>query len=138
VCKEDDDCADSEVCRAGKCEATARPFQGPGLCALKPVYFSFNDHNVRPQDQAVLEENFKCIKTVKDHKVHLNGHCDPRGTEEYNLALSNQRAQSVRKYLEELGVNADQLLVVPKGELEATGTDEEGWAKDRKVELVWY
>jgi peptidoglycan-associated lipoprotein len=138
ACKEDDDCAESEVCRAGKCEASPKPYQGPALCGLKTVFFSFNDANVRAQDQSVLEENAKCIQSVKGHKVYLNGHCDPRGTEEYNLALSNQRAQAVKKYLEELGVNPEQLHVVPKGELEATGTDEDGYSKDRKVEPIWY
>jgi peptidoglycan-associated lipoprotein len=137
-CQEDDDCADNEVCQGGKCVASAKPYDGPALCALKTVYFAFNEFGVRQQDQSTLEENARCIQSVKDRKVHLSGHCDPRGTEEYNLALSNQRAQAVRKYLEELGIPAARLHVVPKGELEATGTDEETWAKDRKVELVWY
>lgn len=137
-CQEDDDCADNEVCQGGKCVASAKPYTGPALCGLKTVFFAFNEFGVRQQDQSTLEENAKCILSVKDRKVYLNGHCDPRGTEEYNLALSNQRAQAVRKYLEELGVPADRLHVVPKGELEASGTDEESWFKDRKVELVWY
>ncbi len=90
------------------------------------------------RDQKTLEANAKCILSVKKRKVHLNGHCDPRGTEEYNLALSNQRAQAVKRYLESLGVVAGRLHIVPKGELEATGTAEDSWFKDRKVEFVWY
>jgi peptidoglycan-associated lipoprotein len=75
---------------------------------------------------------------VESRTVHLVGHTDPRGTEEYNLALSDQRAQAVRRYLENLGVPSGRLVVVPKGELEAQGTDEQTWAEDRRVELIWF
>jgi len=94
--------------------------------------------NVRRSERKALEENARCIQSIKERKVHLNGHTDPRGTEEYNLALSNQRAQSVKRYLQSLGVPGARLHVVPKGELEATGHDEESWARDRRVEFVWY
>lgn len=137
-CKEDDDCKDEEVCKDGRCVPAAKPYAGPSLCALKQVHFVFNKAVVRSKDQKTLEANAKCILSVKKRKVHLNGHCDSRGTEEYNLALSNQRAQSVKRYLMSLGVPADRLHIVPKGELEATGTNEETWLKDRKVEFVWY
>mgnify|MGYP003936054667 CR=1 FL=1 len=138
ACKEDDDCKDEEVCKAGKCVPAPKPYTGPALCALKVVNFAFNKAVIRSQDQKSLEANAKCINSVKDRKVHLIGHCDPRGTEEYNLALSNRRAQAAKRYLESLGVDGKRLHVVPKGELEATGTDEDGWFRDRKVEFVWY
>jgi len=137
-CKEDDDCKDEEVCKNGRCVAAPKPYTGPALCALGTVHFVFNKAVVRTQDQKTLEVNAKCILSVKTRKVHLNGHCDPRGTEEYNLALSNQRAQAVKRYLISLGVPGPRLHIVPKGELEATGTNEETWLKDRKVDFVWY
>ena len=137
-CREDDDCKDDEVCETGKCVAAPKPYTGTELCALKTVYFTFNKAVLRPQDQNVLEENANCIRSVKDRQAHLNGHCDPRGTEEYNLALSNRRAQAVKLYLDSLGIPSSRLHVVPKGELEASGTNEETWFKDRKVEFVWY
>lgn len=138
ACKEDDDCKDEEVCKAGKCVPAPKPYSGPALCPLKTLYFAFNKAEIRPTDQKALEANARCILSVKERKVHLNGYCDPRGTEEYNLALSNRRAQAVKSYLERLGVPGARLHVVPKGELEATGTDEASWFKDRKVELIWY
>jgi peptidoglycan-associated lipoprotein len=138
TCKEDDDCKDEEVCKDGKCVPAPKPYSGPALCPLKTVYFAFNKAEIRPSDQKVLEQNARCILSVKERKVHLNGHCDPRGTEEYNLALSNRRAQAVKRYLERLGVPGSRLHVVPKGELEATGTDEASWFKDRRVAFIWY
>jgi peptidoglycan-associated lipoprotein len=136
ACKVDDDCKDEEVCKDGRCVPAPKPAEG--LCTLKIVFFAYNRADIRQEDRALLEENAKCIQSVKDRRVHLNGHCDPRGTEEYNLALSNQRAQSVKRYLQSLGIPDNRLHVVPKGELEASGTDDESWTKDRKVEFVWY
>jgi len=86
----------------------------------------------------ILQQDAECFKKVPGRVVNLEGHCDPRGTEEYNLALSNQRAQSTKKYLVGLGVDPGRLHVVPKGELEATGTGEASWSKDRKVVFIWY
>ena len=65
------------------------------------------------------------------------GHTDPRGTQEYNLALSEKRAQSVRDHLGRLGVEGNQLSVLPRGSLDAKGTDEPSWAQDRRVDFAW-
>jgi peptidoglycan-associated lipoprotein len=137
-CKVDDDCKDEEVCKDGRCVPAPKPYTGPQLCKLQSVHFGFDKAVIRRADQSVLEQNAKCIQSVEDRKVHLEGHTDPRGTEEYNLALSNRRAQAVKRYLMSLGVTGSRLHVVPKGELESTGTDEQGWFEDRKVEFIWY
>ena len=60
---------------------------------------------------------------------------DPRGTEEYNLALSDRRAQAVRDRLQRIGATPGAVRLVPKGEIDATGTEETGWAKDRRVDF---
>lgn len=138
TCREDDDCRDEEVCRSGRCVASPRPYTGPALCRLQPVLFSFNKAEISLSAQKALEKNAQCIRRIKSRKVHLEGHCDPRGTEEYNLALSNRRAQAAKRYLEHLGIKGARLHVIPKGELEARGTDEAGWARDRRVEFIWY
>ena len=67
----------------------------------------------------------------------LVGHTDPRGTQEYNLALSERRAQSVRDHLGRLGVDGTKLSVLPRGSLDAKGTDEPSWAQDRRVDFTW-
>jgi len=64
----------------------------------------------------------------------LTGTCDPRGTEEYNLALGERRAQSAQQYLKSLGVTGE-ITVSSMGEELATGTDESGWARDRRVDF---
>jgi peptidoglycan-associated lipoprotein len=69
--------------------------------------------------------------------VTLSGHCDPRGTDEYNLALSERRAQTVRDYLQRMGIPAERMRTLPRGALDATGTDETGWSRDRRVDSEW-
>ena len=63
----------------------------------------------------------------------LTGAADPRGTEEYNIALGERRGQSVRSYLVSLGMNSGRISVTSVGEEMATGSDEAGWARDRNV-----
>ena len=69
--------------------------------------------------------------------VDMVGRADPRGTTEYNMALSDRRAQAVKDYLERLGVAGGRLNKIPRGALDATGTEEAGWAKDRRVDFDW-
>jgi peptidoglycan-associated lipoprotein len=97
------------------------------------VHFAFNESVLSSGAQETLQQVVQCIRSTPDRPVRLEGHCDPRGTEEYNLALGDARAQSVKRYLSRMGIEGRRLRAVSKGELEATGTDEGGWARDRKV-----
>ncbi len=63
----------------------------------------------------------------------LTGACDPRGTEEYNIALGERRASAVREYMRSLGLNSSRVSITSVGEEMATGTDEASWAQDRNV-----
>jgi len=63
------------------------------------------------------------------------GHCDPRGTEEYNMGLGLGRANAIKKYLVSYGVPEGDITLYSKGEEDSEGTDEAGWAKDRKGEI---
>jgi len=85
----------------------------------------------------VLDQLATCLTTgaLKGKAVSLIGRADPRGTEEYNLGLGSRRASSVSSYLVHLGVGQPQLAVTTRGALDATGTDEAGWAKDRRVDI---
>jgi peptidoglycan-associated lipoprotein len=111
--------------------------QGTGPCTPNPVYFAFNEFVLTSEATAALQEAAKCIKSVADKTVRIEGHCDPRGTQEYNLALGDRRARAVVRYLKRLGIGGKRLRPVSKGELEAKGTDESGWTQDRKAAFFW-
>jgi peptidoglycan-associated lipoprotein len=69
--------------------------------------------------------------------VYLEAHADARGTEEYNILLTDRRGQGVKKFLSDLGVPAENMQVISKGSLEASGNDEAGFANDRRVQFIW-
>ncbi|MBK9034757.1 MAG: OmpA family protein [Myxococcales bacterium] len=132
--------------------ATAPPTQvSPNLnvsgdlaaqCGLKasaavPPNFEYDQTELLPEDRQVLEQVAVCLTTgpLTGRGLDLIGRADPRGTGEYNLGLGARRAQSVSDYLHKLGVTAPQLAETTRGDLEATGTDESGWQKDRRVDL---
>lgn len=103
----------------------------------KAPKFDFDRFELLPQDRDVLEQVATCLTTgpLQGHTVQLVGRADPRGNEEYNLGLGTQRADSVRAYLQRLGVSTRQLSETTRGALDATGTDEAGWQVDRRVDL---
>lgn len=113
------------------------------LCGIKvgPTSnpnFDYDKEELGPEDKAVLDQLATCLMTgaLKGKTVNLVGRADPRGTEEYNLSLGSRRAGSVGTYLGRLGVSDTQLAVTTRGALDASGTDESGWAKDRRVDIT--
>jgi peptidoglycan-associated lipoprotein len=103
-----------------------------------PPNFDYDKAELMPEDRAVLEQVATCITTgpLAGRGLDLIGRADPRGTQEYNLGLGARRSNSVSEYLQRLGVKPPQLAETTRGDLEATGTDEPGWAKDRRVDLA--
>jgi peptidoglycan-associated lipoprotein len=142
-CAGDGECGEGGKCNQGKCQRAPKtptvseePITQGKNCNLEPVYFDFNEYALSTEATASIDKNADCIKQTGGSKpVTLTGRTDPRGTEEYNLALSDHRATSVKDRMGRMGIDAGRLRVVPKGELEATGTDETGWAKDRRVDV---
>ncbi|NVB82826.1 MAG: OmpA family protein [Kofleriaceae bacterium] len=100
--------------------------------------FDYDQAELSPEDRAVLDQLATCLTTgaLKGKSVSLIGRADPRGTDEYNLGLGSKRASSVSAYLSRLGVGEPQLAVNTRGALDATGTDEAGWANDRRVDIT--
>jgi peptidoglycan-associated lipoprotein len=142
-CIDDEDCPENHECRNGSCVAPppdtaggSDPCSKVGLSPLPTVYFDFDEFVLTSQATRALQEAVNCLKKV-NRKVRLVGHCDPRGTEEYNLALGDRRARSVKRYLVRLGGPRRRMRTVSKGKLEATGYNEETWARDRKVVFIW-
>ena len=84
--------------------------------ALKEIYFDFDKSNVRPGDAKILDASATYLKANPNQLVLIEGHCDERGTIEYNLALGERRGKAVMDYLVSLGIPADRMVVVSKGE----------------------
>ena len=101
------------------------------------VLFDFDKSDVRPSEREKLKIAKEYLDKNPTHRLLLEGHCDWRGTAEYNLGLGDRRAAAVRKYLQSIGVPADRLETLSKGSLEAAkNADDATMAKDRRVSLV--
>ena len=107
------------------------------LSEMEIVYFQFDLANLSGEAMAELDKNIVWLKTNPDLRVRVEGHCDERGTSEYNLALGQRRAGRVVDYLIANGVNADRLIAVSFGEEIPRSFDhtEEAWKKNRRVEF---
>ena len=109
------------------------------LRSVHIVYFDFDVSNVSEQFSDVLDAHAKFLSANSDVKVLIEGHADERGTPEYNIALGERRAKSVVTYLENMGVNANQLTVVSYGEEKPMVKDrsESAFTKNRRAVLVY-
>jgi peptidoglycan-associated lipoprotein len=133
-CNANSDCKGGLTCIAGRCGEAQNASRA--MCSYPKVRFGFNEAALTPEAKAGLEQVAACVKE-KSSTITVEGHCDERGTEEYNLALGDQRANAVKKYLERLGVPASKLNVVSKGENQplVNRSDEEAWAENRRAEF---
>jgi peptidoglycan-associated lipoprotein len=105
---------------------------------LKPVYFELDMSELTAANQKVLDENAALLKRYPSWAVTIEGHCDERGTAEYNLALGERRAIAARTYLISLGIAADRLRTVSYGKEFPfdPGHDEAAFAKNRRAHFV--
>lgn len=111
---------------------------GPGLkvAELPSIYFAFDRYAVEPSERSKLDTAAAWLKQNADKRVVLEGHCDWRGTAEYNLGLGDSRATAVRKYLEFLGVPASRVETISKGDIDAKeGASAAEMEKDRRVDF---
>jgi peptidoglycan-associated lipoprotein len=105
---------------------------------LPAAHFAFDSSAVQPEAAATLDALARCFTTgaLAGRGMLLTGHTDARGEVEYNIALGQRRAGSVAGYLAGRGMARGHLGTTSHGEFDATGTDEEGWARDRKVDVT--
>jgi peptidoglycan-associated lipoprotein len=105
---------------------------------LQPVFYEFDSSEVSAQGQAVLNENATVLKRYPTWTVTIEGHCDERGTAEYNLALGERRAVAARAYLVSLGIPAERLRTVSYGKEFPfdPGNDEAAYGKNRRAHFV--
>ncbi|MBU1355830.1 MAG: peptidoglycan-associated lipoprotein Pal [Candidatus Edwardsbacteria bacterium] len=102
------------------------------------VYFGFDSYSIEEASVSLLTEAAKLLRSYPQVSVRLEGHCDERGTTEYNLALGEKRSVAVRDYLVNLGVERSRLATVSFGKEKPAdlGHNEISWAKNRRVEFV--
>lgn len=104
---------------------------------VEPVYFALDRFAVSAAERPKLQNVIKWLKDNPGKSLVLVGHCDWRGTAEYNLGLGDRRANSVKRYLESLGAEATRLETLSKGSTDAKQTGGEAeWQKDRRVDFV--
>ena len=106
-------------------------------------YFDFDKSDIKPEAYSILDEHAEVIRSQLVNNpelvVVIEGHCDERGTEEYNIALGERRAQAVSRYLRVQGVSADNIATVSYGELDPAdpASDEFSWAQNRRAVLAY-
>jgi peptidoglycan-associated lipoprotein len=140
-CTSTADCGPGQECQNNLCVAQAQsaaPPEAPaytgGQCTLESVYFEFDSSTLDQGSRDKLSQTASCIKTRAIKSVHLTGLTDNRGTEEYNLALGDRRAQAAKKYLDSLATGAST-SASSMGEELATGTDDASFGRDRRVDF---
>jgi peptidoglycan-associated lipoprotein len=108
------------------------------MCNLPEAHFDFDSAAVSEAAKNMLEKLADCFLNGagKGKNMRIVGHADPRGETEYNFALGQRRAGSVAQYLGNKGLGEDRIATSSRGELDATGTEESGFSRDRKVEIV--
>src|ERR1700730_11406529 len=104
--------------------------QGP----LKDIHFGYNDYTIQPQDNDILRANADWLQQNRTSRVQVEGHCDERGSEEYNIALGAKRAQAAKDYLQTLGINADRISTISYGKELPVCQDhtEDCWSQNRR------
>ena len=105
---------------------------------LRTIFFDYDRAEIRGDQRATLQANADWLRDHPNVRVLVEGHCDERGTREYNLALGNQRAQATRDYLISLGINANRIETISYGEENplVMGEGEQFWSQNRRGEFV--
>jgi peptidoglycan-associated lipoprotein len=110
------------------------PTKMDDMVMKEDVYFDFDKSNLKPAAQESLLQKADWLRENSDVTVTIEGHCDERGTNEYNLALGDRRAESIKAFLVNLGISASRLTTISYGEERPVcfGANEECWAKNRR------
>jgi peptidoglycan-associated lipoprotein len=130
TCSTDAQCGTGERCDAGRCAPAT------DSCGLVRVRFAFDSATLDAAAMTGLREDASCLAKRRPSTLLIEGHCDERGTSQYNIALGARRADAVRKYLADLGVKTKFDTVSFGKELPlAQGSSESAWAQNRRSEL---
>ncbi len=105
---------------------------------LETIYFAFDRYSLRAEAKATLRSNADTLRADEGMRIEIQGNCDERGSEEYNLALGMRRAETARRYLMDLGIDGSRLSTISFGEENPAvrGRNESAWAKNRRGDFV--
>ncbi len=105
---------------------------------LKDIHFDFDKYDISRKDEEILNENAAFLNKNPKMKIQIEGHCDEKGTSEYNLALGERRANATKRYLVSLGISSNRLSTISYGEERPLdpGHNEAAWAKNRRAHIV--
>lgn len=106
--------------------------------ALQPVYYDFDRSSIRSDARSALRKNAEWLKANPDEKVKIEGNCDERGSNEYNLALGQRRAASAKKYLVDSGISSRRISLISYGEEKPAcrESNEDCWQENRRSDFV--
>ena len=124
--------------RRSEQQAKERIEAGRSVFENEDIYFEFDSIRLTPEAQEILTQKAAWLRMNPGARVTIEGHCDDRGTNEYNLALGEGRAQSAHDFLVDLGINESRLKSLSYGEERplAISQDEETWARNRRAHFV--
>jgi peptidoglycan-associated lipoprotein len=105
---------------------------------LRTIYFDYDQSEIRPDQRATLQANAQFMRDNTNFRVLIAGHCDERGTREYNMALGERRASATMQYLVSLGVPRDRIEIISYGEEQpqAMGATESAWQQNRRAAFM--
>lgn len=115
-----------------------KPRAAETVKGLNRIHFDFDKSDIKSEYKKTLEDNSAWLKKNKDAKISIDGHCDERGTEEYNIALGHRRANSAKSYLVNLGIDSKRMAAKSYGEEKPLESchNESCWWKNRRAEFV--
>lgn len=120
------------------CQQQRKPKTAASPKGLSRIHFDFDRSDIKSEYKKTLEDNAAWLKKNADTKITVEGHCDERGTEEYNMALGHRRASAAKNYLESMGVSGGRMRTSSYGEERPLETchNESCWWKNRRAEFV--
>jgi len=127
-----------EAADKAKKEAAAKAAAILKELQIADINFDFDKYNLKPEAQEILKKGAPAYLKYRDYKLVVEGHCDERGTAEYNLALGEKRATGAAKYLSDLGIEKERIKTISYGKEMPLdkGHDETAWAKNRRAHFV--
>ncbi len=105
---------------------------------LDPIYFDFDKYSIRDDMRKIIDANAETLKQNANIKIRIEGNCDERGTNEYNMALGERRARSAKNYLVTMGISADRIEIISYGEERPVCKEhnEDCWWKNRRADFI--